>query len=507
MQIFDAQNFRPRMLAIYLYYRLALILILLISFQWLYPTLAAEGQVDALQFYVLLGVYTLITALSWLATWGLRLDLYANTAILMLDVLLLSGLAYITGPAGGLHTLVLVPIALSGILLTLRLSLLIAATATTISVYTAILLDTANAPQAATLGVIQFATVLLINFLRVRLGHTEAIAIAQRGDIEELQQLNQLVIERLRTPIVVTTTTGQIKLRNESALDMGLAQALLPPVILTALNDWLNSDQQPKGDLSINQDFPTVKVSFRYLTESQPSDVLIFMEDTRVVAQQAQQLKLASLGRLTASIAHEVRNPLSAIRHAEQLLAEADYLTPPDRQLLTMIERNCQRVDGIIANVLQLGRRSESDMAQLNLNHYLTSLTSEYQSRHPEVTLTYRDEMDLTVRFDHSQLRQIITNLLDNAIRHSGPNKQVEVIAGEVAATKQPFIDVIDSGPGPNAAVQAQLFEPFFTTEPGGTGLGLYLCRELAIANQAELSCIDDGQGHFRLLFSHPSRR
>lgn len=510
MQLFDAHNFRPRIIAIYMYYRLLLSGMLFFAYWLLRDTVWLPSTFEPLQFYVLIGVYVILTMLSWVASWGLQQEQYSSTAVLLLDVLLLNGLAYVAGgPVSGLHILALVPIALGGMLLTLKTAFFVAAISSILLVYTTFIVDIASAPQAAAMGIIEFITVALVGYLRVRLSKSEELAQAQKIDIEELQHLNQLVIDRLRTPIIVVTRSAMIKLQNASAQSICLqstSQKLTGP-IQHELDQWLQCGQQPEHEIAVNEDFPSVSVSFKSLTEASNSDVMIFMEDSRTMAQQAQQLKLASLGRLTASIAHEIRNPLSAIRHAEQLLAEADYLSEPDKQLLSMIERNCQRVDGIINNVLQLGRKQSVESERFALNPLLETLVSDYKSRHADTTFELLQPSQLEVRFDQSQLLQLLGNLLDNAIRHASAPKTVKISAGAVDATDQPYIDIIDSGDGPNDEVRRQLFEPFFTTESKGTGLGLYICRELAISNKAELSCIADGQGHFRILFSHPDQR
>ncbi|WP_119393405.1 ATP-binding protein [Salinibius halmophilus] len=510
MQLFDAQTFRPRVIAIFMTYRLCLAAILFLAYWFMRDTFLLPSSFDPLQFYVLLGVYVIVIFLSWAAMWGIKQEQYSSTAVLLLDVLLLNGLAYVAGgPTTGLHTLVLVPIALAGILLPTKSAFFIAAVSTSVLVYSTFLIDIANAPQVAVLGVIEFATVALVSYLRVRLTRSEQLAKAQELDIRELQILNQQVIDRLRTPIIVVTRKGLIKLQNQSAQAICLLSTnqRLAGALLSALDKWLVSGKQPEAELAVNDEFPSVTVSFRALTDDSASDIMIFMEDARSVAQQAQQLKLASLGRLTASIAHEIRNPLSAIRHAEQLLAEAEYLSDPDRQLLNMIERNCQRVDGIINNVLQLGRRQSVNSERFDLGPVMQSVIEDYRSRFAQVSFEVIKPEQLDIRFDQSQLLQLLNNLLDNAVRHASEPKTVQLQAGVVEATQQPYLDIIDSGEGPNDEVRKQLFEPFFTTESKGTGLGLYICRELAISNQAELSCIADGQGHFRVLFSHPDRR
>jgi two-component system sensor histidine kinase PilS (NtrC family) len=237
---------------------------------------------------------------------------------------------------------------------------------------------------------------------------------------------------------------------------------------------------------------------------------LIFLEDMARMAQQAQQLKLASLGRLTASIAHEIRNPLGAISHAEQLLAETADDNPAEKRLLQIIHTNTTRVNDIIENVLQLSRRDRAMPEDLPLKDWLENFLHEFvhsQKCDPADISLHIQPDDCSVHMDATQLHQVLWNLCQNGLRHSQEypaQPKVELHAGLSEDSKKVFLDVIDHGLGVAPEAIPNIFEPFFTTETKGSGLGLYIARELCEANQARLSyvAIPTGGACFRVEFS-----
>jgi len=228
---------------------------------------------------------------------------------------------------------------------------------------------------------------------------------------------------------------------------------------------------------------------------------VVFVEDRSRAREQAQQLKLAALGRLTANIAHEIRNPLAAISHASELLQEEKRAE--DRERLTrIIHDNTRRLERIVSDVLQLNRRDRAAADPIRLHPWLREFLAEFvanESAAPE-RFAVDAGADAWIEFDREHLRQVMWNLLRNAARYAGPESGAVRIAlrgygGRVE------LSVIDNGPGVPAARQGQLFEPFFTTEAKGTGLGLYLARELCDANRATLEYVNELRGaHFRIL-------
>jgi two-component system sensor histidine kinase PilS (NtrC family) len=228
---------------------------------------------------------------------------------------------------------------------------------------------------------------------------------------------------------------------------------------------------------------------------------VLFLEDTTRSREQAQQLKLAALGRLTANIAHEIRNPLAAISHAAELLGEEKR--SDDRVRLTRIIRdNTLRLERLVSDVLQLNRRDRVSGERIVLLPWLLAFVEEFVANEgvPAERFVVESARDSAIRFDREHLRQVLWNLLRNALRYAKREpRSVRLAVGGYADRVE--LSIIDNGPGVPASNQGQLFEPFFTTDSKGTGLGLYLARELCAANGATLEYVGGKAGaHFRIL-------
>ena len=215
---------------------------------------------------------------------------------------------------------------------------------------------------------------------------------------------------------------------------------------------------------------------------------VIFLEDVTAIENQAQQLKLASMGRLTASIAHEVRNPLSAIGHATSLLAE-DLTAPVHVRLLKIVGDNVARVNRMVEDILQLSRKAHSHGEPLALAALVADLKEEFDELHglDSSVLDIGGVADITVRFDPLHLREVLLNLLGNAVRYASREPSSIRLFVVAAPGWPPELHVQDDGAGIAPEVRAHLFEPFYTTSSKGTGLGLYLARELCLNNEAML--------------------
>jgi two-component system, NtrC family, sensor histidine kinase PilS len=260
-----------------------------------------------------------------------------------------------------------------------------------------------------------------------------------------------------------------------------------------------------------------VRPHFAPLGNAEPAPILVFLEDTSVLAAQVQQSKLAALGRLSASIAHEIRNPVGAMSHAGQLLGESPDLASADRRLTEIIKSNAERVSTIIDNVLQLSRREQARLERLSLGSWISEFRDEFceTMQWPAARLTLavppaRDD-HIEVRADPDQLRQVLWNLCDNAIKHAlseRPGERIEIRYGRLTPTFRPFLEVSDRGPGVQAEHAERIFEPFFSGDRRGTGLGLFLARELALTSGATLlyEPRSGGGSTFRLVFADPQR-
>jgi two-component system sensor histidine kinase PilS (NtrC family) len=376
--------------------------------------------------------------------------------------------------------------------------------------------------EAGILGAAFFATAFFVYLLARRIRATEALACQRGIDVANLAELNEHIIERMQSGIVVVDTEGEVRLMNESArallgLDpnhkaIGRRLDGISPDFADSLAAWRRDGSRPPQLLRPGGTALDVLASFARLGQTSAAGTLVFLEDASAMRQRAQRLKLASLGRLTASIAHEIRNPLGAISHAGQLLAELADLNAPGQRLIRIIQDNCRRVNGIVENVLQVSRRQPSVPETMPLNAWLSGFVDEFVTANSimaaQLSFSVMPE-ELQVRFDPSQLHQVLWNLCDNGIRHSGTAPRIILRAGIASDTERPYLEVVDSGPGiPNNDAES-IFEPFYTTATDGNGLGLYIARELCEANQAALNLLpNDGGGcRFRITFSDPRRR
>jgi two-component system sensor histidine kinase PilS (NtrC family) len=521
-----------RLLRIYAWYRLLLSLLLLGLFA-LRPLLPMLGGANP-PLYLATGLGYLVTTVSaaiFLARPRRQVAPY-SLILLLVDLLVLT---LMTHASGGLNTqlsmLFLVTIAAGNILLSGRIGALIAAVAALSILYEQFYFSlsydepiTAEALlQSSILGISFFAVAMFSQLIAQRMRQGEELAERRARDIADLQRLNEQIIRRLRTGILAISAERRVLLSNNASQQLLGLPAAIPPFARLAdvsllLDGALHAWQENPGMRSIpfknTAESPEVTVNFARLSPQagNGSTVLAFLEDNTLLAQQAQKIKLGSLGRLTASIAHEVRNPLGAISHATQLLAESPAITGGDRRLLEIIEQHCRRVNGIIESVLGVSRRQPSSPQTFELEEWLLRFRDDYLGTSPapaEIDIK-PPEPGLLVRFDPEQLRQVLTNLVGNGLRYSereAGRPRVRIEAGRLDPMALPCVDVIDDGPGVPEDERSHLFEPFFTTESQGTGLGLYLSREICEANQARLDYIPREQGAcFRITFAHPDR-
>ncbi|MEJ2577260.1 MAG: ATP-binding protein, partial [Gammaproteobacteria bacterium] len=351
------------------------------------------------------------------------------------------------------------------------------------------------------LGATFFALALLAHQLSQRARRSEALA-EQRGlDLANLTALNEYVIQHLQAGILVVDAAGRVRLMNDAAWYLlGMPEGapdrpLLAsaPALAEQLEAWRRNPREKRPVFRAVSGGRELRADFTALNEQGGRATLIFLEDTAQVTERAQQLKLASLGRLTASIAHEIRNPLGAISHAAQLMQESDGLATTDRRLADIIQQNTGRLNLVIENVLRLSRRHDPDARVLALEPWLDGqleqLLPGLDIDREQVVLEVRPA-DTSVYADPTQLQQVLAILLENAVSHfDGPPAELRLtlVAGISRESGGPFVDVIDNGPGIAPAQAGKLFEPFFTTRSGGTGLGLYIARELSEANRIRL--------------------
>jgi len=458
----------------------------------------------------------------------LRLQAYLHVAfdVAAVTLLMLSS----GGTASGLGLLMIVPVGAVSLLVAHRTAILVAALATLAVLTQQIVLvvgggaDTAAFTQTGLLGGIIFIVALAAAPLAGRIRESEAMVRQREVDLANLAQLSQYVVERLRESIVVVDEQDRIRLVNESARQIlspgeaasGALLGEVSPRLLYLLETWRQSerrDEDSTGTLIAADGAREIRPHFAPLGHRWPAPVIVFLEDLSAQSAQAQQAKLAALGRLSASIAHEIRNPVGAMSHAAQLLQESEGLAAPDRRLTEIIRGNASRVSNIIQNVMQLSRREQTQAERMPLGEWLDDFVQEFRQTAQvgaDRLVVERPGEDLEVRVDPSQLHQVLWNLLENAFKYGArdPGSVVELRSGRLGGSNRPYLEVADRGPGIDPAAAERIFEPFFTSEAGGTGLGLFISRELAQGNGALLSYEPRAGGGsiFRLVFADPTR-
>jgi two-component system sensor histidine kinase PilS (NtrC family) len=435
------------------------------------------------------------------------------------------------GVSSGLGILFVVPVGAMGLLADSRDAFLLAAVAALALLAQQIACHlTGSATRSeytgtGILGGIIFLVALLAWPVATRLRDTEATVRRQQVDLANMAQLSQYIVQHLRESIVVVDHENRIRLINESAAALLGDRSAYPgallgeasPQLLYLLETWrarTTSPSIPSHTFVAADGGHVIQPHFASLGGAEPSPVIVFLEDTELLAAKIQQSKLAGLGRLSASIAHEIRNPVGAMSHAAQLLGESPSLSAEDKRLTEIVRANGDRVRQIIENVMSMARRENSRPEQLILGAWLTGFRDEFCATmqiQPERLAISSLLGDVEIQVDPSQLRQIVWNLCENAIKYGAgenPAEPIELRVGRLPSTARPFLEVADRGPGIAPQHRERIFEPFFTGNERGTGLGLFLARELAQTNGATLlyEPRTSGGSLFRIVFRDPER-
>jgi two-component system sensor histidine kinase PilS (NtrC family) len=414
------------------------------------------------------------------------------------------------GISSGLGTLMLVTVAASGILVSGKTSFAFAALATLsiLSMHSySFLIETDYTSYGFThiglLGAGLFAVALLTHTLAIRIKESEALAKQRGSQLADLSQINELIIQQMDTGILVIANNDQILLQNDAALNIldiqnditGQLLSSLSPKLYMQYLSWQENTNTEIPPLRIEKSSNEVLPRFSRIGKIENIATAVFLEDTAQLAQQTQQIKLASLGRLTASIAHEIRNPLSAINHAAQLLAESDNFDKQDVRLTEIISSQTNRLNTIVESILSLSRKDEYARESINTGPWLESFIKKYYAEKPHVSgdITVNFKLcDRAIQFDPTHLGQILGNLCDNALNYatsSGPGTPLVSLSCNINQPQKLMeIEVHNTGPNIDNKTLERLFEPFFTTSPKGTGLGLFIARELSELNKAHLN-------------------
>lgn len=361
---------------------------------------------------------------------------------------------------------------------------------------------------------------LLAYQLNRQVRRSQAIAQQRSAEVADLAALNELIIRRMRTGVLLVDAGGRIRLANEAALallrrgdgdpdlrELDLEQAA--PELAARLRAWRDGGECDDAPLPLaGGQVETLPRFARLLASSQST--LIFLDDATQVSRRAESLTLAAMGRFSASLAHEVRNPLAAISYSAQLLEESAELAEADRNLVQIIHQQVLRTNTVIESVLGLARRERAQPEYVDLGAFVRRFVNDYRKVTPADAGRLEANAPgapLAATIDPRHLQQVLTVLVQNAFNHGhAPGEPARITVTAHLIDDAPAIDVLDRGPGIPEGVRAQLFRPFFTTSQHGTGLGLYIAGELCRANQASLDHVPTPGvgGCFRIVMAAP---
>jgi two-component system sensor histidine kinase PilS (NtrC family) len=432
------------------------------------------------------------------------------TVQVVVDIVVLTLLVYAGGGLrSGLGAMLLVTLAAASLVGQGRLVLFYAALATLALLfeqsYRALEIDFEMADffQTGVFCIGFFAVAISARLLASRVIANEQLARKRGIELKNQTLISQRIIEDMQDGVLVLDRAGRVKQNNPRAVRLlGLGDPSERRVDSysseLAQGFWEWCKRASDEPMLVRAPASGLQLRARFVaTASSESDVLVFLEDMGRVHEQARQLKLAALGRLTANIAHEIRNPLSAINHAGELMHE-ECVGQPNERLLRIILDNSKRLERIVSNVLELGRRDRAHIEAIDLRQSLPTLIEEYSAKEKVAPAVIR--FDCTgggiVNFDRSHLHQVVWNLLGNALRHSRQGEgSVRISVADDVRDGWVDLHIIDDGPGVDENHREQIFEPFFTTHSRGTGLGLYIARELCEANGARLDLVNASAG------------
>ena len=423
-------------------------------------------------------------------------------------VLLLLVLHCFGGLASGLAILLIFVVGIAGLLLPLKTALFFASLISLgiiLEAWLAMNRGSADslALQAGIYGIATFVTALGCSLLGRWGREYQLLAERRRNDLVGLEQVNELIIRRMRSGVLVVDSQLKVRQMNESAWYLLGSPPVsedrlnvIAPALVERLNLWRKTGRAEDEGLLLKSTQSAVVPQFVRLPGVVGEATLIFLEDTSVVSRRARDLAQASLARLSASIAHEIRNPLGALSHAAQLLAESPDLPKQDLRLIRIIHDHTARMNDIVENVLKLSRRERASIEQVDISTWLRTLADDFRDQNglPEGRLVVEaPKSEIPVLMDPTQLQQAVNNLMENALRHAASDTHQPTLTlrlSPIRGHREMALDIIDDGPGIPLEKRSQIFEPFFTTHKQGSGLGLFLARQLCDANSAPLEYV-----------------
>lgn len=488
-------------------YRLVIAVLLLAGQFNLFTSTAFTSPTSALApaallAYLLFAAFQLFMAQSR----GSNVYLMVRT-VLLIDVIFLGSLHFLLSNFNsGIPILLVFTSAMAGMLLPLRVALFIAAVSSLSLISQAVVVGMTRGEVAdeVVIAAVYGATAMVICLLSHLLSYWardyRLIAERQEVQISDLQEINETIIRNMSTGILAVDCNRRIRIMNEYAwflLGSPRVRELLlqdlSPRLDRMVEKWMSNPSIDVNSVLLETSQANILPTLAFLPGDDKPGALVILNDETVISRRALELSANSLAKLSGSIAHEIRNPLAALTHAAQLLDESPSITLNDMRLTNIILDQSKRMNGIVENILQLSRQEQSRPEPVELNAFLKALAEEFRSSqgasHLGFDLLIETGKTLVV-FDKSQLHQCLWKLLDNTIHHASVKRpphallkmRKDVSAGYCVIT------VEDNGPGIPASRIADIFEPFYTTRKEGSGLGLYVARQLCDANQAELT-------------------
>lgn len=509
----DAIDSFWRSLRFFTMYRLSIAALFLVAALVFGDTVSLGTQDDRLfgrvaAVYLLLAIGFLVVLLRRPRHFNLQLSVQVAVDIAALTLMMFAS----GGQKSGIAMLLLVVVAGAALVGQGRMTLFYAALASVAMLLEeswralALEADPADFVRTGIICIAFFATAIIARLLARRVVANETLARERGRELNDQLRISERIIRDMEDGVLVVDGDGRVRLRNPRAEAL-LGVKAVDGAELTTFSDGLAErfriwSAQPVEMVEMLRQGSGRLLRVRYMPSAElGGHALIYLEDMERVQSQAQQLKLAALGRLTANMAHEIRNPLAAISHAAELLAEEDR-DPLHQRLARIIHDNTRRLNRLVTEVLELGRRDRAQPEILRWQVFLAGFLEELALHDASASRRLQlGEVDVELRFDRGHLYRVLWNLLGNALRHaSSADGAVRLEARAAATANRVELHIIDDGPGVDEVQRNQVFEPFFTTHSAGTGLGLYIARELCEASGASLELLDEAPGaHFRI--------
>ena len=425
------------------------------------------------------------------------LQIYGDTIIIILLMHACGGIS------SGLGMLLIISVVVTGLLTEQSLAILFASLAS-LGLLAEHIYSVNNIPsysgassQVGILGASLIATAIVTHKLMMRVRSSEQLIQQRERDVALLSALNQEIIENMEAGVIVLGRNDKIRHINRAARGMlhlssnrNISLQRDCPRLVVALNSSRKTISQNSHLSPFSSEIDNLQISFRELQSEGHPNTMIFLNDVSSIRNSMQQAKLASLGHLTASIAHEIRNPLGAISYAAELLLENRDFDEADQRMIEIITQHTSRINHIIEDILNISRGSETARETIELKQWIPGFIDEFcqsgLATAESFKLKFESERTALI-FDAGHLNQILTNLCTNACVHGDADKPI-LIRIYIDTDYSLCVEIADQGPGVSSDILDQIFEPFYTTSHQGSGLGLYIVAQLCELNNASIS-------------------